>query len=505
VCRQVSGTLGAVVWRCAQPALPRGRRSAGSGLAHGPPNGTLTWHETMRRLRRSVLVCALVVVAFVVPGAAAAARPYRAGQRVTLSVTKAGSAGDVDELLPDQCSRVTVTLRAPKSSIGNQSGASVATDSGRMLHAFGRIRRTILSWKLKRLRTFWVRADPLGHPPPYRLTAICVLTKRGANEYNALSGDSPMRRSKVRITYATPKVSQRGVLTVRASVEPKTTRCTLTLHGPNAHVINLHAKRSRSGRLQWRYRVGAAAAPGHWTARVFCGSRTKADRAFVVESPVLNANVAVVSDGFTQSNYSIGAGTFISYGAVLHDSTSNVDALNVAVTASFTDTLGRSVDSETTTLTGIPAGSTFYLGGLASSNVSLTVASMNVSVTVGSTQAHRLALPPVSGVGVQTDDLGDESVSGTFDNPYAKAIPSTAQIYVVYFNAERAVIGGASEDSGASVEPGGSVAFGFPWFSTDINDSFVPPSDVATIDGSVDPCGGILDTTCPAQVTVLTP
>jgi hypothetical protein len=307
---------------------------------------------------------------------------------------------------------------------------------------------------------------------------------------------------KVRIIYVTPKVSQRGLLTVRASVGPGTTSCELTLHGPHSHVVSLRAQHNRSSKLHWTYRVPNGTPAGKWTARVACGSRTKAAQAFVVEAPVLKGNVVVASNGFTQSKYSTGTGTFISYGVVLHNSTNNIDALNVAVAVSFTDTLGRSVNTQTTMLTGIPAGDIFYLGGNASSNVSLTVASMSVSVTVGSTQAHRLTLPPVSGLSLQTEDFGGASVSGTFENPYTKPIPSTGQIYVVYLDAQGAVVGGTSEDAGASVEPGGSVAFGFGFLSTDIGSSFVPVSDVATIEGSVDPCGSLplLGPSCPAQV-----
>jgi hypothetical protein len=310
----------------------------------------------------------------------------------------------------------------------------------------------------------------------------------------------------VRITYATPKVSQRGVLTVRASVKPTRTICTLTLHGPHARIIRLRARRNQAGRLQWRYRVPRAVAPGHWTARVSCGSRTKTARAFVVESPVLKANVVAASSGFTVSDPSAYSQPFISYGVVLDNQAANVDALNVAVTVSFTDTLGRSVDTETSTLTGIPANGTFYLGGLASSNISLTVASMNVSVTVGSTQSHRLTLPPVTGLSLQPASDGFASgISGTIQNPYANAIPSTAEIYVVYLNAQGSVIGGDSESTGAALSPRSSVPFSFDEFSTDINSSWIPASDVATVDGSVDPCDDILGASCPAQVPTQSP
>jgi hypothetical protein len=169
----------------------------------------------------------------------------------------------------------------------------------------------------------------------------------------------------------------------------------------------------------------------------------------------------------------------------------------VTVTVAFVDTLGRSVTSDETTVTGIPAGSDFYLGGLASSNVSLTVASMSVTVSVASSQAHRLVLPPVSGMNLQIDSFGNESVSGTFTNPYQSPISSDANIYVVYFGSQGNVVGGESETAGAAVQPGESVAFGFDGFSSDINTSFVQPSSVSTVQSSVDPCNGF--SSCPAQ------
>lgn len=268
--------------------------------------------------------------------------------------------------------------------------------------------------------------------------------------------------------------------------------------------MGLPAKRGVAGRLTWTYRVPTGAPAGSWTARPTCGKTTGAARSFIVDPAVLKANVVSTSDGFTQSNYGDGSQTFISYGVVLHNTASNVDALNLDVAVSFTDTLGQAVATESTTLTGVPAGATLYLGGLAGSNLSLTVASMSVSVTIGSTQVHRLTLPPVSGFSTQTDSYGDDSVSGTFSNPYKQAIPSTSQIYVVYLNAQGSVVGGASEASGASVEPGGSVAFGFSSDSSTINPDFVPASDVATVEGSIDPCGGIMGTSCPAQVSTQT-
>lgn len=304
-------------------------------------------------------------------------------------------------------------------------------------------------------------------------------------------------QSRVRISLLTPRVSPGGVLTLRATNVPSQSSCLASLRGPSSSDFTLLIRRPTTGKIQWQYRIPDDAPIGNWSAHVQCGSSGSASKQFSVVSPVPNAQVVVAANGFTQSSSS-DSQTAISYGVVLHNQSVNVDAIGVTVTVAFVDTLGRSVTSDETTVTGIPAGSDFYLGGFASSNVSLTVASMNVTVSVASSQAHRLILPPVSGMSLQPDGYGDEAVSGTFANPYQTPMPSYANIYVVYLGPQGTVVGGASETAGAAVEPGQSVAFGFSDFSSWISPSFVQSSTVSTVQSSVDPC--VSFSACPAQV-----
>lgn len=305
-------------------------------------------------------------------------------------------------------------------------------------------------------------------------------------------------QNRLRIALLTPMVSPGGILTLRVTNVPKTSNCSASLRGPSATVLRLPTHRSTTGTLQWQHRMPVDAPVGNWSAVVSCGSSRHASKEFSIVSPVPAAQVVVAANGFTQSNYSSSSETFISYGVVLQNKSANVDALGVTVTVSFVDTLGRSVTSDESMVTGIPAESNFNLGGLASSNVSLTVASMNVTIAVTSSQAHRLVLPPVSGMSLQTDSFGNGSVSGTFTNPYQAPIPSDANIYVVYIGPQGNVVGGASETTGAAVQPGQSVAFGFDELNSDINTSFVQPSSVSTAQSSVDPC--VSFSSCPAQV-----
>jgi hypothetical protein len=326
-----------------------------------------------------------------------------------------------------------------------------------------------------------------------------------------ISAGAAATQNRVRITFVTPTVSPSGVLTLLATVSPHTTKCASILRGPSAAVLRLPSHRSTTGRIKWRYRMPISVPFGDWSAVISCGSTGHTSNKFVVFNPLPAAQVVATASGFTQSNYPSSSETFINYGVVLQNDSTIGDALGITVTVAFVDTLGRSVTSSETTLTGIPAGSKFYLGGLATSNVSLTVASMQVTVSVASTQKHRLVLPPVSGLSLQANNPGYESVNGTFTNPYRAPMSPDATVYVVYFGPQGNVVGGVSETAGAAVESGESVAFGFSDFSSDIDPNSIQPSSVSTAQSSVDPCASYLSGnsisfigTCPAQVPAST-
>lgn len=323
-------------------------------------------------------------------------------------------------------------------------------------------------------------------------------------------------RGVVHVVYATPKVTQDGILTVRALVVPRGRVCALSLRGPSKQLLKLPNRRdAATGHLQWRYRIPRSAPTGRWLASVSCHGGTHSHRFFSVGARPLPARVVVLKSGFTQSGTGVPSGpsgtsgvsgvsgtsgipgSFISYGVVLQNTTKDADALGVTVHVSFEDTLGRSITSDETQLTGIPAGQRFYVSGLASSNVSLAVAKMQVSVKVHSTQSPKLVLPPMKNIATHAGTFG-EAVTGTIADAYAKPIPSSASIYLVYLDPSGNVVGGASEELGAAVEPDNTVEFGVNSISSNIGDP-IPAASVATIDASIDPCDDFAPG-CPAQV-----
>ncbi len=220
-------------------------------------------------------------------------------------------------------------------------------------------------------------------------------------------------------------------------------------------------------------------------------------RAPHVAAAALHPKVAVVDSGFTESTS--GASSLISYGVVLRDESQKVSALNVTLSVTMLDSQGRSLDRETTVITAIPAGATFYVGGEATPNVSLTLAKLNISVSTASSTVKTPALPSLSRLALIPEVLGGlpvagfGSVGGAIANPYHRALRSEATIYVVYLNSQGQVVGGDSEPAGAEVEPGATVAFSLP--DLDIGAA-------RSVEASVDPCvflGNQLASNCPVK------
>jgi hypothetical protein len=195
-------------------------------------------------------------------------------------------------------------------------------------------------------------------------------------------------------------------------------------------------------------------------------------------APVVPAQITVVKSGFSTELF--GAQTFLHCGVQLLNTSTVSDARNLVVTVTFADTQGRSLTSDDIDLTVIPAGQTFYASCLTISNVTLSVGSVQVSVKVGKSVPKKAELPGVSALALTPDPFGDtQTLTGSITSPYAKAMPQDARIYAVYYDANGNIVGGDSESTGASVQPGATVGFSLPYISTTI----------ASAQVSVDPCG----------------
>jgi hypothetical protein len=176
-----------------------------------------------------------------------------------------------------------------------------------------------------------------------------------------------------------------------------------------------------------------------------------------------------------------GAGSdYAEYGLVLRNRSRTTDALAVTVKVQGLDGRGRAFTSGDVTITVIPAGTSFVLGGSLVWNVSIDLKRIAAVVRVGKTVPKGRKLPPVKRIGLASN--GD--VTGLLTNPYRKPLPSSATIYGVFLDSAGRIVASAGETTDATIAPGQTVPFDL--FG---NLSATARMAVASALVTVDPCG----------------
>jgi len=150
---------------------------------------------------------------------------------------------------------------------------------------------------------------------------------------------------------------------------------------------------------------------------------------------------AAVTVAVEQAGFAVG-GTQLGYGVVLRDTSSTRDAVGVTVTVNVVDAANRVLRTDTSRISGIPAGETYYFGGDVFLDAGAAPASLQVTARAESDQAKRLAAPPVSGLTAVADAAGRTHLRGALTNPSTKPMSSLTRISGVVFDAAGNVIGG---------------------------------------------------------------
>jgi len=251
---------------------------------------------------------------------------------------------------------------------------------------------------------------------------------------------------------------QGGTVSATVVLSRAVPRCTGTLrHGKTSTAKVAPVARLRAA---FAWRLPATAAPGAWTIAVECGSAGSASGSFKVTrrtAPPAAVTVAVEKAGFAV------AGTELGYGIVLRDTSPTRDAVGVTVTVNVVDAANRVLRTETTRISGLPAGSTYYFGGDVFLDAGSTPANLQVTARAESDQAKKLQAAPVTGLAAAADGAGKTHVQGRLTNPsVTKPMSALTRISAVVFDAAGNVIGGGFTFPTAPVQPNDHVDFDLP-------------------------------------------
>jgi hypothetical protein len=170
-----------------------------------------------------------------------------------------------------------------------------------------------------------------------------------------------------------------------------------------------------------------------------------------------SARIRVVAAGFSQTN-----AEEADFGVVLRNPTS-LDARDVQVTTNLLSSSGRIVDTDSSTIALIPAGTTYYFGE--STFPHGRVARLQTFTQVGEWTRHAFRLPAVEHVRITNDGFGPV-VAGEIRNTLRGKISRLARISFVVFDSRGRVSSGGFTFPDSDIPRGRRIGFDSTLLST---------------------------------------
>jgi hypothetical protein len=239
-------------------------------------------------------------------------------------------------------------------------------------------------------------------------------------------------------------------------VKPSGVRCSATVRYADKSLQRLPYVVARAGKASWRWQIPAKVKTGTATAAVACGKAGKSSRGFLVAGPPsAPARVVVQKNGFSQRV--LFTTRRVSYGIELSNPSPENDALDVDVLVNFIDATNRVVNTETTSVSAIGAGTVYYFGGSTSIPDGTPVSKLEIVTRIGGQQPKRKLGPASTDVLVQAqayEPAWTGAVVGQITNDNPTMLLKSTQISAVVYDSAGNIIGGSQGGSYGTLLPG---------------------------------------------------
>lgn len=312
------------------------------------------------------------------------------------------------------------------------------------------------------------------------LAATAVVAAITASAAAAANGWS------VRFSFVPDRAYQGQPAAVSAIVKPNV-GCSLLVRYVDGSVQTGLAKvRSASGHVSWKWNLAAAAPVGQAKASVTCGPYGYGSRTFtVVGGTVRHSKLSLVKTGYSQRPNSYGSGSNVSYGVVLDNPSQTEDAQQVTVQVNFIDASDHTLQTATTSIGTIRAGSTFNVGGYQALPSQTPVVKLEVIVQTTAYVKHSLHEPAVENVHI-VPSMFEPNWVGEVDGDVVNDDPTNtltnASAYIVLYDAAGNIVGGG-QGFLVSVLPPGTRSY----FSASLGFGAVPVDKASTAAISIVP------------------
>jgi hypothetical protein len=176
-----------------------------------------------------------------------------------------------------------------------------------------------------------------------------------------------------------------------------------------------------------------------------------------------SARVVIEQAGFTRGRSAGRRSAPVAYGLELVNDSYEFDAVGVTVGWRFLDVHGRPLARGSIGLGGVPASTTFYIGGLTRVARNADVLRFSTTATFRASLKSRLVLPVAADIHLEQRGLDRLRLTGRLTNGTPRTLSREATIYAVIFDDKGRIIGGGAEtvSSAAPVglQPGQTAAF----------------------------------------------
>jgi hypothetical protein len=278
----------------------------------------------------------------------------------------------------------------------------------------------------------------------------------------AFSGSASGRAAGVQFVAGNSRVVQGNEMTLSVSVSPGGSRCALAVrYKSGAKQRGLPVVSAASGHATWTWKVPRLVQPGRAVATASCPGAGRATKAFTVIGQIIPPKITVVKSGWTVRNYPYG-GSAVSYGVILHNESTQSDAVDVEVLVNFVMADNRLIGSATSRITDISAGSDHALGGELSFPGGAPIARLEVVIKIAKRGPATHAKPGISAVRVLPSVFEPAwcgSIEGELQNDQQSLTLQSAQLSAVVLDADGNVIGGGSGGTFASLPPSARIFF----------------------------------------------
>jgi len=289
------------------------------------------------------------------------------------------------------------------------------------------------------------------------MAAAARLTVLVATALAVTAASASAGHSGIRLEFMPRHALEGATARITVGVSPAGATCRLSVRYQDGSLQpGLPSVPATQGRASWSWTVPTSVQAGPALASVRCGGAGAVSRRLVVVGRLVSPKIDVEKTGFS-TRPTVGGGTRLSYGVILHNSSETRDATRVVVQTNFVLADDHLLGTDSRSIAGISAGSDYALGNTVSFPGAAPVVRLEVVVQVGDFARHSIHLPTLDNIHIvpkQFDPGWVGTIEGELQNTDPTLTLRLASLSAVVFDADGNVLGGGTGYASQQLPPG---------------------------------------------------